>query len=523
MLTPVRASRTTSLRLLAIGAVAATIAAACGSSGSGVTATRSESGNGVVTVTTDASVTTIGGETTTPDTVTEDTSGPLTPPTAESIPVSVEQIIDFGDAKPPQEYDAYMNAAFVDITQFWTENFPVYSGGTFEPVSGIYAHYPDRTPLPESCQGPVAYEEVYGNAFWTDCGDIIVYDDDFLLPELVTKLGVAAVAVVAAHEYGHAIQGRAGVFDIPGLRTIDTEQQADCFAGAWSAHVARGESPLLSFGDPEIKAGLVAMIEVRDPPGTDSANDPSGHGNAFDRVGAFQEGFVGGIDRCKTFPEDPPRRVDLVFTTQEEVDTGGNLPYDQIVDALPKALDTFWVPTLTNSGISFTPPTYVPYPHDGPFPACTTGDQTGFQNNAVYCSDSNTIAYDDEYVQALYGLYGDMAFAYPIMDAYSDAVQTALGSGLTGEPRVLLNDCLGGAWVIDIVPASIDADGFPVATNPDQEILLSAGDLDEVVQTAVLEGDTAGDMDVVGTAFEKIDAFRDGVLDGLAGCQARLG
>jgi len=126
-------------------------------------------------------------------------------------------------------------------------------------------------------------------------------------------------------------------------------------------------------------------------------------------------------------------------------------------------------------------------------------------------------------VKALYDLYGDMAFAYPIMGAYSDAVQTALGSGLAGEPRELLNDCLGGAWVIDIIPTSYDADGNPVANDPNQEILLSAGDLDEVVQTAVLEGDTATDLNVVGTAFEKIDAFRDGVLDGLAGCQARLG
>ena len=211
-----------------------------------------------------------------------------------------------------------------------------------------------------------------------------------------------------------------------------------------------------------------------------------------------------------------------MFQTEEEFQTGGNMEYDLIVDALPLALDTFWVPTLTNSGVAFTPPTYSPYPHDGPFPSCVTGDVTGFQNNAVYCSDTNTIVYDDEYVRALYGLYGDMAFAYPIIGAYSDAVQTSLGSGLSGEPRELLNDCLGGAWVIDIVPSGIDADGFPVATNPDQEILLSAGDLDEVVQTAVLEGDTAADTNLVGTAFDKIDAFRDGVLAGLSGCQARL-
>ena len=35
------------------------------------------------------------------------------------------------------------------------------------------------------------------------------------------------------------------------------------------------------------------MLEVRDPVGTDQFVE-GGHGSAFDRVGAFQEGFVNG-------------------------------------------------------------------------------------------------------------------------------------------------------------------------------------------------------------------------------------
>jgi hypothetical protein len=39
----------------------------------------------------------------------------------------------------------------------------------------------------------------------------------------------------------------------------------------------------------------------------------------------------------------------------------------------------------------------------------------------------------------------------------------------------------------------------------------------------VVLGDEASNTDVLGTAFEKIDAFREGVLGGLPACQARLG
>ena len=194
--------------------------------------------------------------------------------------------------------------AFVDITSFWADNFEPTFGAAFEPVAGIFAHYPEREDLPQSCDGPVSYGDVEGNAFYTTCGDIIVYDDSFPMPDLVDNLATAAVGVVAAHEYGHAIQARAGVFDL-GLPTVDTEQQADCFAGAWTAHVARGESDLLTFGDQEIKVGLIAMIQVADPPGIDVVADPSGHGTAFDRVGAFQDGFINGVVRCADYPNNP--------------------------------------------------------------------------------------------------------------------------------------------------------------------------------------------------------------------------
>ena len=118
-----------------------------------------------------------------------------------------------------------------------------------------------------------------------------MYDDgdQSLLAPLASEFGPAVMGIVLAHEFGHAIQSRVGALD-QFLPTIYTEQQADCFAGAWAGQAYRGESPLLRLGDADVRAGLIAMLEVRDPVGTDQFVE-GGHGSAFDRVGAFQEGF----------------------------------------------------------------------------------------------------------------------------------------------------------------------------------------------------------------------------------------
>jgi predicted metalloprotease len=507
------------------GAVLALIAG-CGSTGSGVSATKSNEASPVASPSTTATTDTAPLDTSTvPVDTTPTSEGPFTPPLDTTPPPVGGGIISFGEGKTPQPYDNFLNAAFADITTFWAANFEATYGTPFQPVAGIFAVYPGRIDPIATCQDPITFPDVEQNAFYTSCGDIIVYDDAELFPDLVNRLGAAAIGVAAAHEYGHAIQHRAGVFDIPGMRTIDTEQQADCFAGAWSAHVARGEAPGITFGDNEVKAGLVAMIEVRDPPGFDSEGDSSGHGSAFDRVGAFQEGFINGIPRCQEFPTNPNPRIDLKFTAADE-QTQGNLPLAELLDgatSLPLSLQTLWVPTLQAAGITFTPPTLAPFPEAGPFPTCDGYTPDQLLNNAVFCQNTNTIAYDDDFLQSLYNQFGDLAFGYPIIAAYSDAVQVALQSSLSGEPRVLLNDCLVGAYLLDVLPSGqLDASGNEVANNPSQGILLSAGDLDEVVSTAVLEGDPTSDTNRFGTAFEKIDAFRAGVVGGLGACQARI-
>jgi predicted metalloprotease len=52
--------------------------------------------------------------------------------------------------------------------------------------------------------------------------------------------------------------------------------------------------------------------------------------------------------------------------------------------------------------------------------------------------------------------------------------------------------------------------------------LISPGDLDEAVLAAITIGDPGLHDDKIGSAFEKIDSFREGVLGGIPVCIDRI-
>ena len=418
--------------------------------------------------------------------------------------------IDFGANKTPQPYDEFLQASLADIQEYWRETYPQVYGSAYEELGGgIYAAYPDRSESIPGCGNgnSSTYEEVAeGGAFYCEFGDFIAYDDAVLVPDFSERLGNSAIAIVLAHEFGHAIQNRSGVL-AQDLATVNLEQQADCFAGAWTAHVARGESPSLTFGDTEVKSGLIAMVEVKDPIGA-SVFDPNAHGSAFDRVGAFQVGFLEGAQRCSTLIDDPLPLLNLQFNSNAEAATGGDLPYLEVEDAIVADLTRFWTKSLTSIGKTLVAPAVATYSSDGPYPACEGVDATQFRNASVFCANTNQIAYDEDFARQLYRTFGDFAVGYLIGLAWSDAVHVQLGSTLTGEDRALANDCLTGAWTQDTIPAN----------QTEQQLLVSPGDLDEVVSTALVMGDDGQSDNIVGSGFEKIASYRSGVLGGIDAC-----
>ncbi len=441
-----------------------------------------------------------------------------TPPSGDVDP----EAINFGPNKPPRAYDDFLLAVMTDLQVWWTEAYPAIYGEEFTPLEGdVYAAYPERPDDIPGCGAPrTTYDDVAQYvAFYCGVGDFMVYDDgdSGLLAELAREYGAATIGTVLAHEFAHAIQLRIGALD-RALPTITTEQQADCFAGAWTGRAARGEATTLRFSDGDVRAGLIAMTKVSDPVGIDQFV-PGGHGSAFDRVGSFQVGFNEGPQRCSQLLDDPLPLVPNEFTTGD-VGNGGDAAFgygeEDLGGFLPEDLNRYWADELDIPGLDPLRLVVVQAPGDA---RCDDlrGDLT---QGTAWCTSTNEVYFNEPVARDLYNSLGDFSVGYALGTAWSEAVQSALGSDLTGEPRALLNDCLTGGWVKTVTPIDFVLPQPRLATR--DSVRISAGDLDEAIQTVLLVGDPGVDDNVIGNAFEKIDALRTGVIEGTDACLAQL-
>ncbi len=451
------------------------------------------------------------------------------PPPSTDAPVSVPRqdpdrsAIDFGADKPGREHDALLLATATDLEEWWTEQYPLVYGEEFTPLQGqIYAAYPSRPGQLPGCGTPqTTYQEVSEFvAFYCGDGDFIIYDDgpDSLLTRLAQSFGPSTIGIVLAHEYGHAVQQRIGALD-QRLDTITTEQQADCVAGAWAARAFRGESPYVRFSDDDVRSGLIAMLEVRDPVGFDQT-EAGGHGSGFDRVNAFQVGFLEGPRRCAELIDDPLPLVPNQFRTLEDQQSLGNAPLtfgdDGLLTFLPEDLNLYWDVELDAEIPGFDGLT-VEANNELSEVACD--DLTGnFDDGAALCSATDTVHLNLPVATELHAqsqTFGDYSVGYLLGYVWAEAVQMAVGSGLAGVERQLMNDCLTGAWSNSVTPGST---GLPEPRAEGREASISPGDLDEAIRLLIRVGDSGADDDDLGTPFEKIDAFRTGVLGGLDAC-----
>jgi len=477
----------------------------------------------------------------TPPTLPSDPEPLPTEPPAPTLPPIVEpevytevplaEVVDVGDAKVPREHDALLAVALVDIDAWLADELPAAFNIDWQPLEGgVWAGYPERAAdLPGCGEDATTYDDlVLYAAFYCEFGDFMAYDDGdtdaSVIVPLADDLGPAVLGVVLAHEYGHAVQQRTGVLERR-LPTVYTEQQADCIAGAWVGRTYRGESPNLRLGDADLRAGLVAMVEVRDPVGVDQF-EVGGHGTAFDRVGAFQYGFTGGLARCAGLIDEPLPLMPNEFQTVGDRTRGGSASYD-CSDAQPGEECTpapeFLAADLNHYWQDAVPdfPTLEAVAVDD-FAGFTCPEQVLVSEAVAYCPQAATIAYDEPYVLDLYDEYGDFTLGYLYGIAWGAVQQERTGSTLTGEARQLQLDCWTGAWVADITPDEFgrtrrledrDGDG-----EPDSTVSSSPGDLDEAVRMAILLGDLGARVDRVGSPFEKIEHFRAGVLGGPDAC-----
>jgi predicted metalloprotease len=420
--------------------------------------------------------------------------------------------------KPTRDYDRFLIDAISDIEQFWQDNYSTtYDGDYTNLAGGVHPAYPERgSALPRGCEFTGDYGEVEDNAFYCEDGDFIVYDDALLFPDFAAQFGPASIAVIMAHEWGHAIQSSTRHGIIYSYVSTTLELQADCFAGAWTGHVATDGLNGYRFNQSDITGALLGLVQIGDAPG-DSAYDSSAHGSAFDRVSAFQDGFTGGVGSCADYEINEPTPLQFGFSAEELARPNpGDFPFGMdMFDSMRDDLTVFWE-ALVDIGTPWTAPTLELTESD--ITECTSGATVRVLDAVSWCPDSNSVLVSLPGARQFYDtIPGDYAVAYLIGLGYAEAVQSAIGTDLDEPEHALLSDCLVGMWSSDILPFNQN----PVVADTEQtpRIVLSPGDLDEAIRTALLLGDLDGATSM-GTPFEKVDAFRQGVLYGSDGCFA---
>jgi predicted metalloprotease len=453
----------------------------------------------------DVRVSATAAPTTTTTSTTTTTTVPRTTTTARSATTTT---VATSGGNTPQAYQSQLAAIITDIQSYWRTTFKDVYKKTYKDLKGgVFRAYPGVANIPACVNRPTNYRTVRGNAFYCrDGSDFIAYDDASLFPRLSRLYGVMALGLVLAHEWGHAIQYRANVDG----ETILLEQQADCFAGGWMAHIGRGEAPGLALGPKDLTSALAGMLSFSDPAGI-TPDQQGAHGSGFDRIGAFEDGYTNGPAKCATYPQTPPPVFELPFNPGDN--SSGNLDYDKVVPSMGEDLDRYWADVFQKQGKTFAPllAGVKKYVDVGPFPACGT-DTAGneFKGRVVeYCPAGDYVAYnDDELLKA--NDSGDFAAGIFVSGAWADAAQSRLGSKLTAAERSLQQDCYSGSWAGSIIDKGSGVPG---------KLSLSPGDLDEAIIAFV---DMGSLRDPIGgpavQPFDRVAALRKGVLQGIAAC-----
>lgn len=415
----------------------------------------------------------------------------------KGAPPDTSNITIEGDASAPVNQIAIQ--AIADLEQYWAQNYPELYGKDFEQVAGGYYAVTADSAAPPCTTAP---EEVQGNAFYCSTEDVVAWDAQELLPELQDKYGDFVIPVVMAHEWGHAVQARSNFT----ARTVTRELQADCFAGAWSRHAQ--DDGIFEVSSGELDTALAGILDLRDPVGTEKL-DPSAHGSGFDRVSAFQDGFDNGLDRCKEYRDDEPMVLALPFTDMQDAAAEGNAPYDSIVNGVPYDLEDYWTqlyPELTG-GQAWPPVRGLEAFDPADPPMC--GDQSTEGYSLFYCVPDDYVGWDNvQTMPSVYDQGGDYAVSTLLATQYGLAALSRLGDDSDEKTSTLRADCLAGGYTASVILHNrAETSSWSI----------SPGDLDEGIKALlVFRGD--GDADRQGAGFDRVRAFREGVINGAESC-----
>ena len=235
--------------------------------------------------------------------------------------------------------------------------------------------------------------------------------------------------------------------------TVYMEQQADCFAGAWAAHVA--QDGRLDGGD--LDSALAGLLGLRDPSGIDGSQEGA-HGNGFDRVRVFQDGFEGSAATCAGYEDNAPTVTESAYTSYADYASGGDMSLTELLPALTKSLQAYW--SAATSAAKSAPKVVA---FDGTCAPACDGDTDGgvLAPTVAYCSSTDTIAYDRATLQQAHDSVGDFGAGVLLAAEWSSAVQQRLGHPLGSAASRAAATCLTGAYT-----ASLDGSTSRAAAAP---------------------------------------------------------
>ncbi|WP_410875364.1 metallopeptidase [Nocardia sp. A7] len=396
--------------------------------------------------------------------------------------------------------------AIADIEEYWQTEYSKTFRGAFKPASKVIS-WSARATEAESVQFCKSSTYKLVNAAYCPLDHTIGWDRAVLLPLLVDKYKEMSVVMVLAHEYGHAIQSQADLLRGFFTDALVKEQQADCLAGVFLRHVAEGNSKHFTLNTTDGLNGVLgATVAVRDR----DPNDPDAvHGSAFERVSAVQMGYTDGAKSCEGINEaEIEKRRGGLPVTFDDGEKDAQLPVNKenlttLAAQLSKSMPIQNAPKFDYAGVTRK---------------CASTTTT---EPVSYCPGSNTIGTDipamakragegasgkEEPLSAV--VTGDYNAAAVFVSRYALAVQQDRKLSLTGaESAGLRTACLTGVLTTKL-------------SEPNSDPRLSAGDLDEAVSGLLADGIAASDVNgkVVSSGYQRLEAFRTGVLSGEQAC-----
>lgn len=434
-------------------------------------------------------------------------------------------------------FDQTVKNALSDVMAFWRVQYPSISGGKPLPelrgkLYSVDGNHPSTEVKQNGCLRKAGADIIVDNAFYCEIDDSIAWDRNpqHLVPILGAKYGPLLVAMVFAHEFGHALQARLGLFN-QRVATIVHESQADCAAGAFAAAVARNQAPHFHVSPADVDRALVGYLNVRDD--TPASDKEISHGDGFDRIGAVAEGFQQGATECYKSDWADREFTERPFALgEEQASAGGNEPFSQVIDAGPSPpnggggglqpdLNKFWKHAAGSIHKQWTDVKIAEAPH----PKC--GDTS---SRFGYCPDDNTVYFDRTYAEQAYNSLSvlnidrvlgnvsvienqpaDFALGTLFVYGWGLAVRHQLFSrSLDDGPALLAASCYAGAY----------AKNTNVAQNTaGHDFFLSPPDMDEAT-SAVLS--LVGTDQAYGsrgtTGFDRVQSFIKGYHGALGVC-----